>query len=175
MNSRERYDAAVGDFIAWFISAARLRDAANLVLAGIPEKDRSPRYDVPEGYLAANSVPDLRGVYLYLASLSIENLLKGFWVQANEHEYKNGKHPKAIKGHELGKLAMLANVTFDATEKSFVDLSRQAESLGRYPGPLDDSQDLVLPDEADINKMTMVFEALYERLRDELMKDVEPG
>jgi len=86
-----RYDGAVGDFTAWFFSADRLHDAARLVLAGIPSKERAPKSDVPEGYLALNSLPDLRGVCLYLATLSIENLLKGFWVQRNEVEFRDGK------------------------------------------------------------------------------------
>jgi hypothetical protein len=173
MNSKGRYDAAMRDFFAWFFSADRLREAAERILDGIPAASRRPRTGIPPGMVSVNSVPDLRSVYLYLATLSIENLLKGLWVQANEHEYKHGRHPKAIWGHDLRALAGLVNVTFVPPEEAFLDLARQVESLGRYPGPLDDNQDFVLPDDVDIDRLAATYTGLYDRLALDLMKDVE--
>lgn len=46
------------------------------------------------------------------------------------------------------------------------------ESLGRFPGPRHHSVDFAFSKDLDLNAMATIYEALYIRLRDELLKDV---
>ncbi len=179
---RAIYDGAVGNRIAWLFSAHRLKEAAALVFAAISEHDRDPPNEMyvegfgvfdlrpPEGSVPLSSNPDLRGVYLYLASLAIENLLKGLWMRANV--VAGGKLPREIAHHDLDALATAVGVTFDADERTFVDLAETALNLGRFPGPRSWDDPLCLPDDLNLNKVTDAFQRLYERLIDLLMDGV---
>lgn len=169
------YDSAMGDFIAWFSSADRLKAAAELVLAGVSERERHAQEGIPDGFVAANAQPDLRGVYLYLAFLTVENLIKGIWIRENEGSVSGGTLPKEIDDHSILRLCEKVGLTLNQTELDFVELARNVDSLGRYPGPKSHSQDLVLPDDLDLMQMAATFEQLYWRLVGVLMEGVEDG
>ncbi len=164
-----------GDFTAWYLSAERLRDAANLVLAGIPEKDRGPTERPPEfkDFVTVNAQPDLRGVYLYLGFLALENLLKGIWYE----EHKKAlcvSPPKALSEHRLLPLCALLSVSLSDREREFVELARSVDFIGRYPSPIKNQGDeLTLPDSLDLTASVAVFERLYDQLVTRLMKDVD--
>jgi hypothetical protein len=79
--------------------------------------------------------------FIFLAGLTIENLLKGIILIGYPGYVKDGKLSKSIHTHDLLKLAKLATITLTKEEESLSEiLGESITSFGRYPIPLDISK-----------------------------------
>ena len=116
----------------------------------------------------------LLDVFVFLASLSIENLLKGFLVRDNPSLISGGKlRGDLITSHDLNRLANKINLAFSDEEQKFLTFGTMAiQYWGRYPIPKDINK---LESIRRVNaKIGQVYSGLYDRLLTELEADPWP-
>ncbi|MGA2624731.1 MAG: hypothetical protein ABSF91_12805 [Bacteroidota bacterium] len=82
--------------------------------------------------------PFLLDVFIFLAALSIENLLKGILLCGNPELISGGKlkEKSLITSHKLSKLSKDSGIDFTEDELEFMEVGTSAiHSWGRYPIP----------------------------------------
>jgi hypothetical protein len=112
--------------------------------------------------------PSVHFVSLYLAALSIENLLKGALVIEHPDLIKNGKlHGDTISSHDLIKIAQNANIPLNSEEIEFCQLGTTSiESFGRYRLAKNAAK---TPSEVSVGPPTFdVYRAFYNRLHTQI-------
>lgn len=162
------FDAA-GMASLWLAKANQLHRAAWLIWQAVQndfdEVGRAARhdYDFDRDGLPQN-LPSVMEPFVFLASLAIENLLKGMLVIAHPEYVKDGKlHGEVITRHDLLRLAREVNVDLDADERSFCELGTSAiESWGRYP--ISKSVSKMMSQIIIKGTVGGVFEHLFDRL-----------
>lgn len=113
----------------WFQKAQALYDAANAVRCAFWPKQRTPR-----DRKAAVSDFYKGPVYMLLAGLAVETVLKGILVGQNPHLVEKQKLSKKLLGHDIKELyrrAMFPKVQFkyELLER----LENYVKTFGRYP------------------------------------------
>jgi len=156
----------------WVEFAASHRFAANLVLAEFKKALEANKTAEETGVYQLGVT--LQPIYMLLAGLSLENLLKGICLTNNPALIENG----AIKKwpgppHGLKELAVLAGFTVSDSEKAL--LKRLGDCInwyGRYPVPMKYDRpyprDLVFESESDmvdwLTKDPPMIKDLFERM-----------
>jgi hypothetical protein len=147
-----------------------MKDACELVFAGIPANQRRPNAEQIEmtrqGYQLAHPSHDLRSVYVLLAGFALENLFKAEYMRRNGPSLDDGRLPKELKEHNLLALAKLVVFEPEADEREALRIASDATvSWGRYPGGLQhDRGGMHAPECFDLEDFHRAFEALYWRL-----------
>jgi hypothetical protein len=131
--------------IMWFLSAERLRDAAEIILTNQSKQEMPFSRAVEEAQLAAITAPDRSAQIAYLPpnyrpgqllyAFAMENALKGLMVAQNPG-LTSSRHSisKSIKSHNLIRLAEDARFILAVQEVPVLKaLSHMAEWAARYP------------------------------------------
>ncbi|MBV8759966.1 MAG: hypothetical protein JO257_21930 [Deltaproteobacteria bacterium] len=133
----EYFDLRATQPTTWLSKATELRRAAQLVANGIAG-DLAATRAAHEGQHVTQKPPALDGVWFHLLATMLENVFKGLLVARSkswtQEPRKKGHLDKALKGHDLVKLAERASLALSDEERAFADLASNATiSWGRYP------------------------------------------
>jgi len=124
---QDRFSEHQSVSMSWYNKATDLRGAAGAVWAGMGDEDSQrivSELGLGPSYRMAAAVGP---VFRMLCGMSIELLLKAVCVERR-------RAPEAI--HNLGRLASLSGVDFDADELPLLDILSEAIVWhGRYPTP----------------------------------------
>lgn len=180
-SAKNRFDAALGNRVAWWLTARTLRDAATMVHDGIPdaERQRYRGFDM-SGFTPLNSSAGIQNVFVFLAGLALENLLKGEIVRMNPNAVSGGKLQQTIKSHYLIDLARSAGLVvgdgLTVDEVEILAIATEAcFSWGRYPGGSahDKPGSIAPPYTLDNQRFKQLFEALFDRLEASVMQGID--
>jgi hypothetical protein len=122
----------------------------------------------------------MRNVYVLLAGLAVENLLKGEMVRQKPELVGGGMLAKEMKTHDLVKLASLAGLNtptpLSPQESNLLEIASEAcISWGRYPGGASSTKKgyIAPPDDLDLTSFRRVFESLFDRLEESVMEGID--
>jgi hypothetical protein len=117
----------------WFFTAISLRNAANLVFGNLAADELDP-YQVPDGMIWAAPSHTAVNVYVFLAGLALENLIKAEYFRMHPDAIEDGKLPKPIGNHNLNELAKVAQLEVTSEDSWLLTVTTEAiTSWGRYP------------------------------------------
>lgn len=137
----ENYDNAGKQPVNWMPKAAQINRAARIIFK-IVEKDfnklsRQSRLDNDKSVEIEPTYPFLMDVFIFLAALAIENLLKGILMISKPGLISGGKLTgNLITSHKLSDLSIGSEIEFTEEENELLHAGTEAiESWGRYPIP----------------------------------------
>ncbi len=120
----------------WLKQAAELDRVAMLIWTAM-RSDLERMSQSPVGaVLELQEIPyaNLGGVFWLNAGLALENLFKGIIIQGNPNCVVNGFVTKALKTHNLLKLAKQASFDLDVMDAFFLSVGTECVMwAGRYP------------------------------------------
>ena len=119
--------------LSWLLMASSLHRAAMIIWEQV-EQDRKTQLD-PEKLAQSDNIPRLTPVFMFLAGLTIETLVKGILVSQESALDNNGKFK--FNKHNLVGLLEQASITLSHDERDLVGrLEQYIKWAGRYPVPL---------------------------------------
>jgi hypothetical protein len=154
-----------------------LRDAAALVFDSIAPADRHARpLQLPAHpslarvkWIRLTPGAGPRNIYVFLAGLAMENILKADAVRLDGKAVSGGALSEAIRTHDLNRLAKLvgASPLTKAETKMLAIATEACISWGRYPGGVAHNKGYIAPpDDLDFDRFRRTFEALFDRIVD---------
>jgi hypothetical protein len=160
-----------GNEFRWRDKSEELKRAVDVLWIAVESDVAYLREFVKKKPLDINEYDSQKSVIniaVFLAGLSIENLLKGILIITNPEYIKSGKiRGELIQSHNLIDLTKELNIKLTENEKAFCEISSEAISgFGRYPIPKNISK---MKSRITI-KLTIksVFDEFYNRLIIEL-------
>jgi len=156
----------------WLLDAARLKQAANVILAAIKVSEPHP-YSADllrgKGEPLTDKNDWLTPVYMFLAGASLESLVKAILIGRDMGYVKATQVKSTLATHNLRHLLNLARFDLTTDQEDLVDrLSEWIMWAGRYPvpknaNPADQFADkLNLHDSADPAAIDLLFASLHE-------------
>jgi len=119
--------------LSWLLMASSLHRAACIIWEQV-EEDWKHQQD-PEKLAQSGYIPRLTPVFMLLAGLTIENLVKGIRVSQESALDKKGKF--RFNKHNLVNLLEQSSITLSDDERDLVErLTQYIQWGGRYPVPL---------------------------------------
>lgn len=108
-------------------------------------------------------------VFVFLAALALENVLKGLYVHEHPECIDDGKlRGEVIKSHDLDEIARHLNITVNADEKLVLEYGSLAiTSWGRYPVPVHKG-DLKTQRTTGKDFAKIIYDDLFTRLLSQL-------
>ena len=161
------YDMS-GSALHWKSTAEELSRATDFVWMGVQQDFGTLRryHELGEYERAAQLPHPPMNTLVFLASLAIENLLKGIIVIDHPEYISQGRlRGDVITSHDLIRLAEEANIRLNEDESRFCQMGSSAIiGWGRYPIARNVSE---MKSRVTINtQIYQVFEDLYARLSD---------
>jgi len=127
----------------WFLDAARLKQAANVIFEAITAAKSTPNPPTlwdGEGEPLKDRDDWLTPVFMFLAGCAIENLVKATLVGRDATLISEAKLAKTLTTHELPTLLELVNITPTPAQASLAGrLTKWIIWAGRYPTPVNSS------------------------------------
>ena len=166
------YDMVGQSAMFWMVKAEDLRRAARLIWVGVEHdfndlrKIRDDNFDA-ESYLSTIT-PSVMDTFYFIASLSIENLLKGILIFDDDDYLRNGKmHGKLITSHDLIDLVKEARIKLNSNEKIFCELGTSCIlHWGRYPIPKNKND--TIQSRSIKGEVFQIFDSLFLHIANEL-------
>jgi len=182
---KSTFEAIARNEAYWWFCAEGLRKAAEAVFAAVPSEKRQsdwPPVDPGDGNRWERLSPynGPLSPYLLLAGFALENLIKGIRVRDDAtliREDKRGRLALAseVAHHDLVRLAGPHGPRDLAEVRVLTLLSHASVAYGRYSLPKNHEHSAGLGPEGPVdgNEVSRVFNVLYDRWAEELMKNVE--
>ena len=173
--SRFIFDGALGSWVSWYLTAAALRESADVLYASLPPDTLAP-LPPDNGWVRASVDTGRRNVYVLLVALAFENLLKGEIVRRDPQAVSGGRIGEALKtrpNHDLLKLAQSAKFAIlPEEEQALSDAIDARRSWGAYPAGTTHKGNMGPPPGFDLVAFKRVFDDLCERLEASLTQGV---
>jgi len=161
---------------SWLEYGEELRDAAEVLWSAELEALRlDVRLNQDRRITESEIVSTISRPYLFLAGLSLENILKGLMIVREPGHITRGVLSKELKTHNVRLLCnKISSLILSADEEKFVQQVTDAIPYwGRYPIPLE--QNGLMPSVAITPCSRKIFLELFERLAGELYWSVRDG
>lgn len=151
----------------WLSSAQKLKCSAEILNAELIQLGNR----IKDKEIIDLSLMRISEVYILLAGLSLENLIKGILISQNPDIVKDDKLPFSGSGHEIIKYFKEANIDLDSDEEKFLNKAEEfILCFGRYPiykaaKKYDGRKEKDIP-LIGIQTDAIIFNKLYLRLSD---------
>jgi len=128
-----------------------------------------------DGKFVVKKSPAHSRSYILLASLALENVLKGLLIASDARLISSGRLDKALKSHKLLELARKVDgLELSEDDKHILQVCQDAIPYwGRYPNPLE--YKCLTPEEAATEMFHDCFRKLHFRLCKSLYEMVKDG